>query len=436
MKKKITIDKLIVNPYNYRFDPVEGQNQAINLMLEEKGSEILNLAKHIVENGLDKAKDFRVLEIKNNLFLILDGNRRATAIKCLLDLSLIKIESLKKKFVKITKKANIPKKVNCFIYKTEEEASKWIKLDHTGKNKGVGLDPWGTAEQERFGFKFEGKISPTMKVITFFERETKSKINTDKLKVTTIERILTNPESRSFLGLDIVNGKVFLTALKKEVVERLDILFNKIIIENVPVREVYNTEKKIRFMKNLFGEKPNRSRVRMFISSKGVAEKSKIKRKKSLPKSSSRNTLIPSTCILRIHETKINNIYHELKSLLLDKGTNAIAVLFRVFLETSLDFYAEKIGSSFGKNIKLAGKITKVTEILEKEGVNKKQLKNIRAVTNKGSSILSINNFHEYVHSFRTQPVPVDLIYKWDNLQEFFEIIWEKIAEIEKKRKK
>ena len=98
MKKIIHYDKLIVSPENYRFDPVENQEEAIDLMLEEKGVEILHLAKHILDNGLDEAKDFRVLEIKPEIYLVLDGNRRTTAIKCLHDQSLIKDEKLHKAF--------------------------------------------------------------------------------------------------------------------------------------------------------------------------------------------------------------------------------------------------------------------------------------------------------------------------------------------------
>lgn len=80
MKKIIHYSKLVVNPENYRFDPVENQEEAIDLILEEKGSEILNLAKHILENGLDEAKDLRVLETNPEVYRVLDGNRRVTAL--------------------------------------------------------------------------------------------------------------------------------------------------------------------------------------------------------------------------------------------------------------------------------------------------------------------------------------------------------------------
>ena len=434
MKKDIEIKKLIVNPENYRFDPVDNQSEAIDLMLEEKGDEITNLAKHIFEHGLDKAKDLRVREVKKDLYLVLDGNRRITAIKCLHEPSLIKDDTLRGKFSRILKeKGSIPNEVNCFVYKDEKEASEWIKLDHTGKNYGIGQDPWEPAGKDRFDYKFSGKVSPAMQVLNFFQHETKRTVDTKELKISTVNRILSNPESRSYLGIEIKNGDVVSTTSKGEVVARLDKLFNKIIVDDVAVKEVYHTPDSIKFMRELFGSKPKTSATGSVLPT-GFTKKGSTKTLRSVPKTPSRNTLIPKGCILVIHEARINNIYHELRSAPLDSATNAIGVLFRVFLEISLDYYSSKRGVTFGPKTKLAGKVAKIADELEKKkAADKKQLKNIRSVTNKGNSILSIDSFHEYVHSFKTQPVPVDLIYKWDNLQEFFEILW---TEVNKKKKR
>ena len=217
MKKDIAFQKLIVNPENYRFDPVENQQEAIDLMLEEKGDEIFNLAEHILKYGLDKAKDSRVLEIKKDLFLILDGNRRATAIKCLHDPGLIKKTGLRSKFLNILKENNNPPSfINTFVYKDEASAAEWIKLDHTGKNNGVGQDPWEPASKDRFDYKFSGKISPAMQIVNLFRQETKKPVDTKNLKLSTVNRILSNPESRSYLGIDIRNGTVLIVSSKKE----------------------------------------------------------------------------------------------------------------------------------------------------------------------------------------------------------------------------
>jgi hypothetical protein len=166
MRKDIEIDNLVVNPENYRFDPVDNQGEAIDLMLEEKGDEIFNLAEHILEHGLDRAKDSRVQQIKKNLFLVLDGNRRITAIKCLRNPAIIKSDSLRKRFSNILKSGRKPpEEVNCLIYASEKDAAEWIKLDHTGKNAGIGQDPWEPAGKERFDYKFSGKVSPAMQVL-------------------------------------------------------------------------------------------------------------------------------------------------------------------------------------------------------------------------------------------------------------------------------
>ena len=56
------------------------------------------------------------------------------------------------------------------------------------------------------------------------------------------------------------------------------------------------------------------------------------------------------------------------------------------------------------------------------------QVKYVRNTANKNSSnILSIDNFHEYVHSSNIRPIPGDLKAYWDNSQEFFEILWENV---------
>lgn len=257
MKKNINFNELIVNPENYRFDAVDDQEQAIDLMIEEKGLEIFNLAKDILDNGLDQAKDIRVLSISQDKYLVLDGNRRITAVKCLHNPSIIKDNNVRSKFVKLGNASHrIPVTIQCFIYDTEVNASKWIKLDHTGKNSGIGQDPWGSAEVDRFGYKFEGKISPAMQAVQAVEKATGIPLNTKKLKISTINRIFSNPEARSFLGIDVKNKIMLFTADENEVIDRLSKLFSKVINDNVAVAEVYDSGLVIKFMQELFGSKP------------------------------------------------------------------------------------------------------------------------------------------------------------------------------------
>lgn len=443
MKETIDYKKLIVNHENYRFDSVDNQDEAIDLMLREKGKEILNLAKHIVENGLDAARDFRVLKSGKG-YIVLDGNRRATAIKCLQDPSLVKDIKLNKAFVSLVKGKTLPEQVSCFVYATEQEAAKWIKLDHTGKNEGVGQDSWGTAEQDRFSYKFEGKISPAMQIVGMVEEQTGSKVDTGKLKVSTINRILANPESRAILGVDIKKGIVESVLPEAEVVANSQKLFEKVIKEDVKVDEVYSKEKSIGFMQTLFGKEADSSEQTQ-ETPEPAAEPQPVEppaepviSKKSSPKTTTRIHLIPNTCVIEIDNAeapKINNIYRELKNdLLLDDSPqavpNAVGVLFRVFLEICLDHYAFKKSShTFKRNDNINVKISYVVNLMIAKGYDEKIFKEIRKVgsSTTSASYLSIENFHEYVHSSRVQAAPSELKVKWDNLQGFFVVLWESI---------
>jgi len=163
---------------------------------------------------------------------------------------------------------------------------------------------------------------------------------------------------------------------------------------------------------------------------------------RSVPKSSLRNYLIPKTCVLQIQETKINNIYCELKNdLLIDDSKNAVpnavGVLFRVFLEISLDYYAKMNSHGFKKNDTINQKISWVVKNLEGKKYDKNKFNNINKVGSSTGqkSYLSIENFHEYVHSTTTQPSSSELKSKWDNLQEFFEILWSDLNKRSKNKK-
>jgi len=69
--------------------------------------------------------------------------------------------------------------------------------------------------------------------------------------------------------------------------------------------------------------------------------------------------------------------------------------------------------------------ITKVADHMEKNNIaSTKQLKFIRITSSKTKDILHIDRLHEYVHSGTIQPDSGGLKAKWDNLQEFFEILW------------
>jgi hypothetical protein len=163
----------------------------------------------------------------------------------------------------------------------------------------------------------------------------------------------------------------------------------------------------------------------------------------------SRKHLIISS--LYIQDRRINAIYDELKRKLeVDITPNAVAVLFRVFLECTVDYYIEKNKIVLHKDTKLDGKILKVVDHLEgtltqkhlkecglvkptqsdiKNAQQKVKLKEIRKVATKdNNSILAVSTFHDFVHDYKISPIPTDLKKYWENLDSFFVTLWESFS--------
>lgn len=45
VRQKVKLDELVVNPENYRFEPVDDEEKALRTMMEGLGSEVANLAR-------------------------------------------------------------------------------------------------------------------------------------------------------------------------------------------------------------------------------------------------------------------------------------------------------------------------------------------------------------------------------------------------------
>lgn len=143
--------------------------------------------------------------------------------------------------------------------------------------------------------------------------------------------------------------------------------------------------------------------------------------------------LIPGTCKLHIDNPKTNAIYYELQKINIEKFPNAVSVLFRVFVELSLDTFLEKKkmikGASASKEkLRLDQKLTKVIGYLTtRKAIDTATSKGIRVAASDSNNLLGIDTWHAYIHNNRFSPIPKDLITSWDNIQTFIEKLWENI---------
>lgn len=144
-----------------------------------------------------------------------------------------------------------------------------------------------------------------------------------------------------------------------------------------------------------------------------------------------RDTVIPRGVALFIPEARINVVHEELRTLPIETYVNACAVLFRVFVELSIDAYIarnqlmteqERRNQPLGKRLKTAAGAMKT------RGEIDAQLEKavIRIADSSGPLGTSTTTFNQYVHNTYVFPRPSELRIAWDELEPVLLQIWKR----------
>ena len=409
--RRIPITELVVNPSNPRFEPVRDQNQAIKTMLIKEESSIKKLARDIVEHsGLNPTKSLAVCS-KNGKYIIQEGNRRVVALKLLDDPDMAGNAKLQKFFTELKTKFNASPDVACAIFKTPDDAKHWVELEHTGKNHGAGIVSWDPIQKQRF----LSKSSYLIKTIEYIGTD----LDVSDVDPSTLDRLISTPYVRTKIGLTFSKGDPKELKPRKTILKNFKLVFGAMSKKNFSVRKIDRLDARKEWVDQVLDK-----------DRKSSGTKVGSRTSRDPPPSGSRKQLIPSDCRLGIKEPRINDIFLELRDRLVlngEKATpNAAAVLFRVFLEVSLDKYIDVAKIKLTKEPKIKEKIDKVAKDMKDKGLaNDNKLIAIRR-TSSGSAtdILNIQWFHHYVHNSTILPESDGLKAKWTTLQEFFEILW------------
>jgi hypothetical protein len=224
------------------------------------------------------------------------------------------------------------------------------------------------------------------------------------------------------LGIGQQDGVLSLLGEKSRVIKALMHVVNDLESGRKKVKDIYAKENRIKYANEL----PANVVVPLTTSGGGSAVSSATSR--SVPKQSSgsrtavpRDRLIPTKCALNITEPRLQDIARELRSLSLSQHTNAVSVLFRVFIELSADAYIDREKLAVSVDDKLSAKLLAVTaDLISRQKLTKQQAAPVRLVCNKNSFLApSTGLMNEYVHSKSIFPAPVDLRSYWDSIQPF-----------------
>lgn len=428
----VPIADLLLDEENPRLaTPNQGQRETIRAMATFQGSRLQALATDIVHHGLDPSDLFIVMEIENKRYVVLDGNRRATALKALENPEIVK-DAVSRGVLRVLKRlsseydSDTNETVLCTVVNDRAEADHWIELKHTGYQDGVGPLRWGPDEGARFRARTGGTLDAETQALNFLQE--RGDINPEfrrKVPTTTFRRLLRTPGVREKLGLDWKDNILMVTGEESAVAKALLHVAKDLSQGRITVRDLDRKADRLRYAESL----PPEIVVARSITQAGKQADKTTERQSSTAttKQRTRDRLIPGTAALNVIDTRIRDIENELKRLSLQQYPNAVSVLFRVFLELSADAYLEAAAwPSVTESSSLGAKLQAVTkDLVAKKKLTSQQAKVVRRASQRDSYLgPSITGMNQYVHNKHLFPGPGDLRADWDSLQPWFKAVW------------
>ncbi|MBN1160655.1 MAG: hypothetical protein JXA17_01735 [Dehalococcoidales bacterium] len=432
----IPLADLLIDEENPRLtQPNVGQREALRSLATYQGRKLQKIAEDILINGLDPSELFIVMRFdeEENRYVVIDGNRRLTALKSLENPDLLS-DAVKTSVLtairRLSKKYQVApiETVSCVIVKDRDEARHWIELRHTGEREGAGSVLWGSDENARFLARSDGLEIHTQALNFLEQRGDITHEFRRKIPTTNYKRLLEAPDVRAKIGIELQQGKLKLVGEENAVAKALLHIAKDLATGNIKVGDIYYKGQRTKYANNIPEDivvkpihKPGQG-----VDPSTVTKKTTQKSKATTKTPKQRDRLIPRDCVLNITDQRIRDIERELRRLSLEDFTNAVAVLLRVFLELSMDIIITKKDLQVSEDASLAYKMTSVTnDLLSHKKLTKQQAQPVRRACQRDSLLCpSITMMHQYIHNPYMFPGPADLRAYWDNLQPFIIAIW------------
>lgn len=438
----IEVSKLRLDLKNPRLsDEPDSQLDAFEDMADVQGSKLLPICRHIGTYGLSPAIRFIVIPDDRDQFIVLDANRRLTALRALEKPDLVKghlPEAEMRQLKALAATFDPPEDVPCVVYEKREDAAVWIELLHDGESEGAGLVGWSNQQKARYRARSGGKASH-LQVLDFaravgatsLSPRTIRRIDRGTFPLSTLERALSTPAVREALGIEISEGQVTTKFPKGQVVKGLAKLVDDIGSGTVKVGQLMKVTDRVAYVDGFKdAELPDAKTKGETSAVLGDApEKTRVKPGRDKRASGSRTKLIPAEFTVTIGRPRLHDIYLELKrKLRVDEVPNASGVLLRVFLELSVDEYIEKNGVKVpGKDPtpRLDKKVIAVADYMEDQGfVTSKQAMLVREAMKSDDKLTLATNLNALVHNRDMVVAGSDLKALWTRLALFFEKLW------------
>lgn len=445
--KNLKIDQLELDLLNPRLKKPADQHEAMQQILDDQGVKLGNLAESIVDDGLNPMDRLLVIksETTNGKYKVLEGNRRTFALKILKNPNVLTglalPQGLQKKLERLAHgfDAKTLEPIAGFEVDSRLDGNAWIEQRHIGEDEGRGIVRWSGVAASRF----RGQ-APAIQAFDFVRQHGKltddqRKLLEDRFPITTLDRLLSTPSVRAKIGFDIKDYELLTSLPADEAIKPLRRLVLDLAEKAVNVTKLKLKTQQVDYISKLapadlpdLKKKGATTQAVRDFTQKDFASPATVKPKKAraTPKTP-RTTVVAKTCKLSIANPKIEEIYDELRSLQLKKHPHAIAVLLRVFLETSVDHFMTQSSlpltfptANGPKDKSLKKKVDETIKHLVANGAVEREFKAITVALSNENHPFAPELLHAYVHNRFFSPTERDLTTAWDNGQPLFERIW------------
>jgi hypothetical protein len=325
-------------------------------MIEDQKQKLVRLARDLMEVGPSPGEPVWVTKDSKNRgqYIILEGNRRVTALKLMENPALADGTLVEKHFQNLSKlylKKPI-RELEALVFASREDAQPWIRRRHMTAASGVGLQRWEPLAKGRAD-KAHGLRTPRFLAVIEFLGEDTDAWNTvygaldDKW--TTLDRVLSAKAMNEMLGVsfDLKKGTVKFdngdTSAGRKLLWRI---LQKVASADFDFSDVERVEDRETFLAQ-FADGAVKAKTKAQPSGKRTSTPPKrsspppgttpTAAARKFKDHSARPTLAPKTGtrVFHVDAARLQSIYSECKNIKLAKNRNAAALLLRVFIELS-----------------------------------------------------------------------------------------------------
>ena len=431
-------------------------------MVNDQKGKLANLAGDIMQmGGLSPGEPLWVMKDPKHKaqYVVLEGNRRITALKLMENPALADGTVVEKHFKNLSQLfAKKPiRQFEAKVFDDREEARPWLRRRHLSEASGVGLQRWKYLAKARAD-KAHGLETPRfLSVIELLGDDSEAweaiygALDT---RWSTVDRVLNTA------GMDTVLGVTFDT--RKRVVKfengntgagrkLLWRMLQRMASSDFEFADVEKADDREAFIGEFAADSVKAiPKTRATVNPPATISKSSTRTAKGAPvvviktrskagkDHSARPTLAPKsgTRVFQVDAARLQAIYTECKNIKLSKNRNAAALLLRVFIELSSEAlltkrripipsrYSQKNWGDIGLRLDL--KISTVLHYLDPSKSTKEFQQARQSLdASSASAVFSIPTLHGYFHNLNLIPDISSLREAWDAWESYLKAVHE-----------